>query len=118
MTSLCTIHRKTGSTVTVGDFRVDGYAPTHTDLPLRVGGANRGASGTRTESIGETDVQIATRIAHLPADTTDLRDGDLIEVTDGENAGAVLQITEATFQDQATARRVPVFEVQRPEGLG
>jgi hypothetical protein len=51
----------------------------------------------------------------VPADTSGLLDGDLVEMTGGENAGLVLRVLEVAFQDQATARRLPVVEVQRPE---
>jgi hypothetical protein len=68
----------------------------------------------RTVVVGTTEVQLAVRVGHFPAATTLLRDGDLIEITAGENAGLVLQIIEAAWQDQATARRVPVMAVQRP----
>lgn len=82
--------------------------------PFRLGGSS-GAAGTRTVTIGGVEVQVATRVAHFPASTTDLTDGDLIDLTAGENAGLVLRIVEADWQDQATARRVPVVAVDRPE---
>lgn len=116
MTSRCTIRRKGGATPNTDGYEVGDWADIHIDLPFRLGGSERGGSGYRTARIADTEVQVAVRVAHLPVTTTDLGDGDLIEVTAGENAGAVLQIVEASWQDQATARRVPVFEVQRPEG--
>ena len=78
-------------------------------------GANTGSSGTRTETTSAGEMQIALRIGHLPYDTENLADGDLIEVTAGEVAGTVWRIVEAEFADQQTARRIPVESVQRPE---
>ena len=118
MTSLCTIRRTDGGTTTNPDgFEVEAWTEVHTDLPLRLAGS-RGDGGTRTVTIGETEVALAVRTAHFPADTEGLSDGDLIEVTEGENVGAVLRIVEASWQDQATARRVPVVEATRPEEWG
>lgn len=82
--------------------------------PFRLGGADRGGSGTRTLNVGGVELQVATRVGHFPADTTGLADGDLIDVTAGENAGVVLRIVEADWQDQSTARRVPVVSTDRP----
>jgi hypothetical protein len=55
------------------------------------------------------------RTAHFPASTSNLRDGDLLEITSGENTGQVLRVVEADWSDQTTARRVPVVATQRPE---
>ncbi|GHJ59136.1 hypothetical protein NOK12_16540 [Nocardioides sp. OK12] len=87
---------------------------THDDLPCRIGGS-RNAATSRTVNIGGVELQLALRIAHLPASTDNLHDGDLIDVTSGENEGAVFRIVEADFQDQATARRLPVIADVRPE---
>lgn len=110
MTSRCTVHRSGTKTVDENGWEVSGWSVTYSELPLRIGGGER----YRTVTVGQSDVQVAVRIAHLPALTDDLRDGDLIEVTDGENVGMVLRIVEASWQDQATARRVPVVETERP----
>jgi len=106
--------RRAGGTTTVDGFEVPGWTDVHTDLPFRLGGTS-GAGSTRTVRIGETEAQVAVRIGHFPAGTTGLADNDFIEITDGENAGGVYRIVEASGQDQATARRVPVVEEQRPE---
>ena len=62
-------------------------------------------------------MQVAVRVLHLPASTTTLQDNDLVELTEGEQAGRFLRIVEATGADQQTALRVPVYEVPRPAGL-
>lgn len=117
MTSQCKIRRATGHTTQDEDTleEVPVWTVTHAQLPFRLGGSDRGASTTRTISIGDDEYQQAVRVGNLPASTDNLADGDLIEVTAGENAGRVLRIVEASWQDQATARRVPVVEVDRPE---
>jgi hypothetical protein len=107
--------RPGGTTTDADGFEVPGWTTVHTDLPCRLGGADRGGSGTRATTVGGVDVQLATRVLSVPADTTGLLDGDLVEMTGGENAGLVLRVLEVAFQDQATARRLPVVEVQRPE---
>jgi hypothetical protein len=115
MTSRCTIRRKTGATTidpTTG-FKVPVWDVVHTALPLRLAGETDASQSRRIETAG-VEFQIAMRVAHLPASTSDLRDGDLIDVTSGENAGMVLRVIEAGWQDQATARRVPVAAAQRP----
>ena len=116
MLSRCTIRRSTGRTAqdeSTG-LEVPIWDVTYTNLPIRVGGS-RNAATTRTEDVAGVEVQTALRIAHLPAPTTDLADGDLIELTSGELVGVVLRVVEATWQEQATARRVPCEQVDRPE---
>jgi hypothetical protein len=115
MTSTCTVMRPGGTTTDADGYEVPEWAPVHTDLPCRLGGADQGGSGTRTTSIGGAEVQLASRVLSVPADTTGLTDGDLVEMTGGENTGLVLRVLEVAFQDQATARRLPVVETQRPE---
>lgn len=116
MTSRCTIRRKTGLTTQDEDTgrEVPVWESTYTDLPIRVGGS-RNASTSRREDIAGVEVQQALRIAHLPAATANLADGDMVDVTSGELAGVVLRIVEADWQEQATARRVPVEAADRPE---
>ena len=113
MISLVAVYRKTGETVTANRMEVPEWVTVHTDLPFRLAGFGSDG-GSRTVSIGGATYQEATGIAHLPAETTDLADDDLIEVTEGEWPGAIYRIVEAVRKDQATARRVPVVEVSRP----
>lgn len=116
MTSRATIKRQSGTTTDANGFEVPGWATVQTALPVRLGGADRGGSGTRSASAGGVEVQLAVRVAHFPYDTAGLRDGDVVEVTSGENAGVFVRIVEAAGQDQATARRVPVIETTQPAG--
>ena len=115
MTSRCTIRRKGGPAVVVDGFKVPAWTTVHTDLPVRIGGASRGASSARRDDSAGAEVEVPVRTAHFPATTTGLADGDYIEVTSGESPGLVLRIVEATWKDQATARRVPVVGVVRPK---
>jgi hypothetical protein len=115
MTSRVTVRRTDGtSTTNPAGFEVRAWDDVHVDLPFRLGGST-GAAGSRRVTIGESEVELAVRVGHFPAGTVGLADGDLIEVTEGENAGVVLRIIEASWQDQATARRIPVVEVTRPQ---
>lgn len=117
MTSRCTIRRKTGEMAqdedTGREYPV--WEDTYTALPCRLGGSISGPEQTRTITVPGGEIQTARRAVHFPASTTNLRDGDLIEVTVGENTGLVLVMLEADWSDQKTARRVPVEAVQRPE---
>lgn len=116
MTSTAAVMRDTGATTTDGNgYVVPVWATVYASVPFRLGGAFQGGSGTRTVRVGTTEMQLALRVASFPVGTDLLQDGDLIEVTAGENVGLVLQVGEAAWQDQATARRVPVMQVQRPE---
>lgn len=114
MLSTCVVRRMTGRAVQNEDTGLE--TPTWTAVytgRMRLGGS-RNAATTRTESIAGVDVQVALRIAHFPADTDGLLDGDLIDITGGENTGLVLRIAETAWQDQATARRYPVESADRP----
>lgn len=115
MKSTATVRRITSRTVqneTTGR-KVPVWEDVYTG-PFRLGGANQGSSGQRTENVGGIEIQVATRVGHFPYTVDELKDSDLIEITAGENAGVVLRIIEAAWQDQATARRVPVVSVTRP----
>lgn len=117
MASTVTVRRKTGATTqdegTGAEVPV--WADVYTAAPFRLGGANQGSTGSRVIELPGGEAAVALRTGHFPHDHDDLADGDLIEITAGENAGLVLRIVEATWQDQATARRVQVVEERRPE---
>lgn len=115
MTSRAAVMRKTGGVTVVGGLEVPEWATVYADTPFRLGGAQRGGAGTRTVTVGGVSTEVALRVGNLPAGTSNLHDNDLIEITAGENTGLVLRIIEAAWQDQATARRVPVISEQRPE---
>lgn len=112
-----TVHvwRKTGEMVpdeSTG-FHVPEWVVELADVPCRIA-SDRGAAPSRTVSTPGGDLTLGVRVAHLPASTEGLRDGDLIEVVAGRLVGSVWQVVEADDADQQTARRVPVVAVDRP----
>lgn len=116
MTSRCVIRRDNG----LAPQQSDGVQPrawltVHTDLPCRVSGPSRGAATSRTVSTPGGDVEVPVRTWSVKHDTTNLEDGDLIEITAGPCAGEVLVIVDASQADQRTAYRVPVIGAHRPE---
>lgn len=100
----------------VDGLQVPRWDTIHAQLEGRIAGG-RGAGASRTVTVGQSEVQVAVREWHCAASTTDLRDGDVVHITAGENAGRFFRIVEATGQDQATAYRLPVIEIQKPEGI-
>lgn len=119
MLSRANIRRKTGE-MTTDDrgLEVPEWVTVYANLPCRISGMAANTSPYRTVNIGGATMEVAARVAHFPHDTTDLADGDLIEVTTGETAPSVWQIIEADAADQQTARRVPIVAAERPEGWG
>ena len=112
----CTVQvrRRTGETTTDADgYEVDEWVVELAGVPCRIG-SDRGASQSRTVSTPGGDVTLAVRVAHFPAATEGLRDGDFIEVVAGRLLGSVWLIVEADDADQQTARRVPVVAAERP----
>jgi len=116
LTSRVVVRRLTGETTKdANGYDVPEWENVHIDLPFRLGSSSSGDGGTRAVVIGGVTFQQATAVGSLPWDTTDLRDGDLVEITAGEWQGSVFSVVEAVKGDQKTARRVPVVEVPRPE---
>lgn len=105
--------RRTDFTTNGEGVKVAVWTVIHTDIPVRIGGTANAAS-SRVEQVAGLDVSQSRRVANLPHTTTDLVDGDYLEITSGELLGAVFRLGEVDWQDQATARRVPVVAVPRP----
>lgn len=114
MTSRCTIRRKTDNFIVVDGQQVPEWEVIYTDLPCRIA-SSPGQSRSRSQSPGEAEIERATPRLDFPASTSDLADSDHVEITAGENTGRVYRITEGDWTDQATARRVPVMAVERPQ---
>lgn len=93
------------------------WATVYAALSFRIGGS-WGASPSRTVNFDGAEMQVGTRIGHAPASASALRDGDLIDVFEGENAGTTWQIVESDWRDQSTARRMPIVAVSRPSEWG
>lgn len=117
MKSTVGVMRRTGESTQNEESGADvpEWATVYAAAPFRLGGANQGSTGSRVIEVDGGELALATRTGHFPHDHDELRDGDLIEIAFGENAGLVLRVVEATWQDQATARRVQVVEERRPE---
>jgi hypothetical protein len=116
MTSRAAVMRSTGRLEQDEEsgLEVPEWATIVADSPFRLRGTRGGTSASRTQTIGGVEVTLAVREGHFPAGTT-LRDGDLIEVTSGENAGTVWRVVEGDDADQQTAYRVPIVATDRPE---
>lgn len=118
MTSAATVWREDpANPTTVNGLETSAWAALYTALPGRLTGPSGGAAQSRRVTVGLTEVQVAVREWHCPTSTTGLRDGDVIAVTAGEHTGIFLRVVEASGQDQATARRLPVVEIQKPGGI-
>ncbi len=117
MSSRATVRRATGRTVQdeATGREVTVWASVHTVLPFRLRQSRGSVGSSRSVSVGGVDLQLGNAEGHMPADTTDLRDGDLLEVTAGEWSGTVWRIVEAAVGDQQTARRVAIIEAARPK---
>lgn len=115
MTSRVVVMRKTGAKTTDADgFEHPEWAAVHVDLPFRLGSGSNGDGGSQGVAIGGVTFEDATAVGHMPAETRDLRDDDLVEITSGEWPGDVFRIVAAVGYDQKTARRVPIVEEVRP----
>lgn len=115
MTSRATVYRTTGRLVQNEDdgLEVPEWVIVTYDSPFRLRGT-RGGNSSQTLTIGGVEVTLAVREGHFPIGTS-LRDGDLIDVTEGENVGTVWRVVEADSADQQTAYRVPIIAADRPE---
>lgn len=119
MTSRATISRKTGQMVEDDTgYESPAWIDVATDVPMRLSGMAANSSPYKTETPGGGTVNYAARVMHFPVAQADLANDDYIEITVGENAGTIWRVIEATWQDQATARRVPVEQVKRPTEWG
>lgn len=115
MQSRVAVRRRTGDVTVVDGLEFPEWEDVYTDLPFRLDGGSTGDGGSTTVTIGGVQFEQATAVGHMPTSTDDLADNDLIDVISGEWAGSVYKIVKAIKKDQATARRVPVVDVDRPE---
>jgi hypothetical protein len=119
MTSRATISRKTGQMVKDDNgYESPEWLIVATDIPMRLSGMAANSSPYKTGTPGGGVMNYAARVLHFPISQSDLANDDLIEITAGENVGTVWRVIEATWQDQATARRVPAEQVKRPTEWG
>lgn len=117
MTSSATVWREDpANPVVVGGLEVPGYVAELVDVPCWVDATGAG-SGTRTVTIGQTEMQVASRVLKVPHDTTGLRDGDVVAVSGGACDGRFFRVVEATVADQKKQQEIPVVEIQQPEAI-
>lgn len=113
MTSRADVYRATGNLVpnpSTGEESPE-YETPLTDVPVRITGSNR----SRETGPDGAESDEGTREAHFPVGTQ-VRDGDYISLTAGENAGDVWKLVDVARTDQATALRV-VVEAADPSVL-
>lgn len=116
MESRCAVMRKEGFEINAERLKVPTWAAVYVDLPTRV--ADPRSASSQTQNVAGAASEAAERIESFPWGTDDLADGDHVDVYEGELAGRVFKIEEATGADQKTARRVKVIEVPRPVEWG
>lgn len=114
MRSRVRVRRPTGDTEARDGVRVPVWADEHTNLPMQLSGAGTSSPST-TKTVGGVEFEVAARMAEFPAGTSNLRDNDYVDIQAGEHAGLVLRVVEADGEDLATALRVSVVAVARPE---
>lgn len=121
MTSRATIRRprvnEAGSpvyTTNEAGYDVPAWDTVYSDLPCRIDSAGSDG-GSRGVTVGGVTYENATGVAHFPAPSPLLADGDLIHVTSGEWPDEVYRIVAAVKYDQKTARKLPIAEADRPE---
>jgi hypothetical protein len=113
-----TIKRKSGNVAQNEATGVEAQSWTHIlDSAARFSAFGGGGVG-REKPLNPGGVvwEQADRTLSLPAAVTGLVDGDMVEVVAGEIAGTYWRILETARHDQMTAFRVPVVQVDRPEG--
>lgn len=119
MTSTAIIRRKTGQmTKDANGYELPEWIVVAASTPLRLAGTAANSAPYKTETPNVSEINRAARVAHFPASLTGLANDDYLEITTGENAGTVWRLIEAAGQDQATARRLPVEQVDRPSEWG
>lgn len=118
MLSTADIRRKSGNVTQNETSGVEGQTWTPIAItPARLAEFGAGAAGrNRPQRPGGVVWEQADRTLHLPASVSPLHDGDTVEMTAGENTGTFWRILEATWADQRTAYRLPVVQIDRPEG--
>ena len=117
MTSRCTIHRATGNLTTNADgFEVPEYAAIYTGLACRIDSGSSTGTSTGVDVGGVTYAE-ATGVAHFPYPSPLLANDDIVLVTTGEWPGACYRIIAAVEYDQKTARRLPIVQEPKPEGV-
>lgn len=115
MTSTALIRRKGGKTTDDDGFEVDGWTDIYSALPSWVDNKSTAGSSRRV-SVGDVELQLATRVLKCPHDTMLLRDGDLVAMVGGMCDGRFFRLIDPTPTDQKKQQEFEVVETERPEG--
>ena len=115
MTSNCLIRHPNGTALDASGRKVPAWE-TVGEFPCRLAGPSRGAASSRSQSPPGGEWEQGVRVLHLPHDTQRLRDGAVVEMTEGESAGTFWVVIEAGPADQRTAYRLPAKATTKPEG--
>ena len=111
MASTGTAYRRNGYTADANRLQVPAWEVVYTGKCRIASG--RGPTSSTPETTADLDIARSSMVGHFPH-ATELRDGDLIDVTAGESAGLVFRVVEADQGDQRTACRVRLIQTERP----
>lgn len=118
MTSRADILRPTGDLTTNAEgFEVPEYEVIYMDLPCRIdtgGNSNGGSAGV---DVGGVTYEEATGVAHFPHPSELLANDDIVLITSGDWPDDCYRIVAAIRYDQKTARRLPIAQEPKPEGV-
>lgn len=94
------------------------WSAVYTDWPFRLRRSSLAGSsnGTKRVTIAGVVYQMSIADGNFPVGTK-LKDADIIEIVTGDHPGTYWKVVEASQQDQQSAVRVPVIEVQKPRDL-
>lgn len=108
--------RRKGPLQTVDGLKVPTWTEVLVDVAFKLADATGGRGQSRTVTIGNTQVEVAVRVGKFTADTEGIRDGDVVEITAGDNAGRFVQVVDSLGKDQQAALRLPVIQISKPDG--
>lgn len=111
MESVGMAYRRTGYTLDANRLQVPAWEVVYAGKCRIAGG--RGPTSSTPDNTADLDVARSSMVGHFPH-ATELRDGDLIDVTAGESEGLVFRVVEADQGDQRTACRVRIIQTERP----
>ncbi len=117
MTSRATVRRKTGATTTSANgLQVPVWVDVYTNIPCRIDASGSSDGGSRGVTVGGITYEEATGVDHFPHPSPLLKPNDVACITSGEWSDEFHRIVAVPKYDQKTARRVPIVDVERPEG--
>lgn len=112
------ILRATGNlTQDAEGFDVPEYATIYADLPCRIDSGGSSDGGSSGVEVGGVNYEEATGLAHFPHPSELLANDDIVLITSGDWPDACYRIVAAIAYDQKTARRLPIKQEPKPEGV-